>query len=736
MHSPFDENPRPRGSESPGLRCMFVGGGRWPFRRALSARESSIWGLLAILAILVLSAPSAVGGGPLQAQPRGDAGRLANDARYLSAPELQGRGIGTKGIELAADYIARRMAAEGLRVDLCDGTPFQLFPGPNRPQLGPDNRLRFVGSHGAEGATQIELTLDEDYSLLSVSGSGVLDMPLVFVGYGITAKAEGFDEYAGLDVRGKAVVILRHEPQQADPHSVLNGTQNSEHALFRRKLENARQHGAAAVIFCTDRFNLDQQLSDLKRQWQTVAERLATQQAKLEELSGDAAKSAKLEIVWLSQQSQRLAADLHQQDPLLSFHVPLGDVSAAAQPVFHCRRNAINKLLRACLGLDLRYVEKSLDAELRPQSKELTGWRLQGRADVRREAVQLRNVVGVLDSVALQPSAGRTPPSDPDALGTEPRREPSPADSAAATAFNETIVVGAHYDHLGFGGSGSLDTSGRQVHPGADDNASGVAVLLDVAHRLAAAGPLPRRVVFVAFSGEEVGLLGSTYHVTHPLPSQAPVVAMINFDMVGRMLNQRLMVLGCGTFWGFEGILDAANAGHGLQLVKMSLGATPSDQLPFVARQIPALHFFTGMHGDYHRPSDQFAKLNIDGMQQVGRLAADVVTALARLPQRPLYASTLNTPSIAPKRAFLGGVPAPDTNGPGCRLVAVLPGGPAQRAGVQSGDVIVQLANWKVDDIEDLLGALQRCHQGQQVPLTLRRGERRLTLEVTLSAGL
>jgi len=301
---------------------------------------------------------------------------------------------------------------------------------------------------------------------------------------------------------------------------------------------------------------------------------------------------------------------------------------------------------------------------------------------------------------------------------------------------NEYVVVGAHYDHLGYGGAGSLAPNEHRIHPGADDNASGVAVMLDVAHRLASAGPFPRRIIFVAFSGEEIGLLGSSHFVKHVPVPDSTIVAMVNFDMVGRMVNRRVMVLGCGSYDGFGGILDAAMAGQDVQLVRLSLGVTPSDQLPFVVQQIPALHFFTGMHADYHRPSDTASKLNVDGMRLVSQIATGVVSQLARLPDRPRFTAAPNSvPSVA-KRAFLGGVPGFDDPGPGCRLVEVVPGGPAERAGVRAGDVILQLGGWKVDRLDDLIKALEHCREGQPVPVILQRGNTRLTVEVRLSAGM
>ncbi|MEM8864101.1 MAG: hypothetical protein AAGF31_00985, partial [Planctomycetota bacterium] len=179
--------------------------------------------------------------------------RLGRTARYLSSDELGGRGIGTPGINQAADYIRREFGQLGLRTDLFDGGPYQRFQVTLDSELAEGAVATLIDSAGE----QISLAVGESFQPLAIGGDGEFDLPLAFVGYGITAPEADYDDYAGIDATEKAVIILRHEPQQANPHSSFNGTEHSKHAPFRQKLKNAAEHGAAAVIFVTDQFEID-----------------------------------------------------------------------------------------------------------------------------------------------------------------------------------------------------------------------------------------------------------------------------------------------------------------------------------------------------------------------------------------------------------------------------------------------------------------------------------------------
>ena len=194
---------------------------------------------------------------------------------------------------------------------------------------------------------------------------------------------------------------------------------------------------------------------------------------------------------------------------------------------------------------------------------------------------------------------------------------------------DETIVVGAHYDHVGFGGPGSLAPWTHEVHNGADDNASGTAALIEVAERLATSEKGPRRrVVFIAFTAEERGLIGSAYYCRNPRFALEKTVAMINMDMVGRLVDDKLIVYGTGTAAEFDHLMDTTAARLKFEITKHEGGFGPSDHASFYAQKIPVLHLFTGNHNDYHRPSDDVEKLNVPGMRRVVDFVADVLGSI------------------------------------------------------------------------------------------------------------
>jgi hypothetical protein len=202
--------------------------------------------------------------------------RLARFTQLLSTDEMQGRGVGTLGLDVAADYIAEEFRRIGLKTDAVDGGAFQKFTITTSSKLSEHNSLAWTGPPAEEGGepTRIELELGDDFTPLAIGGSSEFDLPLVFVGYGITGEEENYDDYAEVDVKGKAVIVLRHEPQQDNPHSAFAGTENSRHAPFREKVSNAFQHGAAAIIFCTDQVEIERRVAQTRRRWQAAIDSL------------------------------------------------------------------------------------------------------------------------------------------------------------------------------------------------------------------------------------------------------------------------------------------------------------------------------------------------------------------------------------------------------------------------------------------------------------------------------
>ncbi len=300
---------------------------------------------------------------------------------------------------------------------------------------------------------------------------------------------------------------------------------------------------------------------------------------------------------------------------------------------------------------------------------------------------------------------------------------------------DETIVLGAHYDHLGWGGIGSAAPGVHEIHNGADDNGSGSTVLVEVARELVARGKkLPRRLVFIAFTGEERGLVGSARYVRNPLFPLDKTVAMLNMDMVGRLQDEKLIVHGTGTAEEFDALVDRYGKQYGFQITKKPSGFGPSDHSSFYGAKVPVLFLFTGSHKDYHRPTDDFDKLNIAGMRRIGSMVAEVAVELAEANDRPHYqeAKGGNESLGGGDRPYFGSIPDFALDEPGYGLTGVTKGGPAERAGIKAGDVIIQLGDSKIGNLEDFDSALRKFKAGDKVPVLVKRGNEQVKLEVTL----
>lgn len=628
--------------------------------------------------------------------------RLKAAVEYLASDAMEGRGIGTHGLDLAADYIAEQFAAIGLKTDLFNGTPFQKFSISTQARLGDTNSAALVGPNGQ----RIELQLGTDFTPLAVGGSGQFDVPLVFVGYGITAPAEGYDDYADVDVGGKAVVVLRHEPQQSNPHSVFNGTEHSEYAPFSRKVANASEHEAALVVFVTDEVERDRK----------IEQRVQRYRRALEEYQQELEQFVKLErpdVAQIKAHLDRMAdleEEIHEQqeklreefDPILGFNSAGQSSDEDRFPVLHVRRGVVDRVLKAVGGNTLDELEHQIDQGPTPHSFPLAGWRLVGQVSILRDKAEVQNVVAVLE--------GEGP------------------------LANETIVIGAHYDHLGMGGPGSLAPGVEEIHNGADDNASGTAALIEVARRLTARPEkLRRRVVFIAFTAEERGLIGSAHYVRHPLVPLEQTVAMLNMDMVGRLEENKLIIYGTGAAIEFDALVDEINEKYGFDITKRPTGFGPSDHATFYGKQIPALHFFTGTHPDYHRPTDDAEKINVQGLDRVTEMVTDFAITLANADERPRYQATQR--SSQPRsgdRPYFGSIPDFAEDVEGYAISGVAKDSPAAKGGLQGGDVIIRFGESKISNLEDFDSALRKYKAGDKVKVAVLRDGQHVDLEVTL----
>lgn len=343
---------------------------------------------------------------------------------------------------------------------------------------------------------------------------------------------------------------------------------------------------------------------------------------------------------------------------------------------------------------------------------------------------------------------------------------------------DEAIVIGAHYDHLGLGGEGSLAPREGDIHHGADDNASGVAGMLELARLLSSQNPRPRRtIVFIAFSGEEEGLIGSNYYVNHPVVPLANTVAMINMDMIGRLKDKKLIVGGVGTAQEWRSMIDTGNT---VQSATVSLNATgtgsanvslnaprmpivvgangkpvvtldparqflltlsedgygPSDHQSFYAKQVPVLFFWTGTHEDYHKPSDTADKINYEGEARIVSFVRDLVRDIDRSDKRPTYAVAKSESQgrTGGFRVYLGTIPNYGDANDGLKLDGVRDGSPAAKAGLKAGDRIVRLAGHDVKNVYDYTYALGEMKAGQEYEVELIRDGQRMTLRITPEA--
>lgn len=438
------------------------------------------------------------------------------------------------------------------------------------------------------------------------------------------------------------------------------------------------------------------------------------------------------------------AATAKTGDDLLPFGYTATMSSPEKIPAVQVRRAVADDLLRAGIGKGLADLESAIDAKLAPASGELTGWAANLETNVRRGKIPTKNIVGVLDG--------------------------------AGPLANETVVVGAHYDHLGYGGPGSLAGLKKPaIHHGADDNGSGTTALLELARRYGGhPGRQGRRLVFIAFSGEEMGLLGSHYYCEHPLFPLESTVAMVNMDMVGRLRpdrhsgwpeilalltpgggelptpslavaaggvdalrpRDRLTVYGTGTSKGFDALLEELNRAYGFRLKKVPGGFGPSDHASFYAKKVPVYFFFTEDHPDYHRPSDTADKINVTGMRRVTDLVDELVTRLAAMPDRPQYVKVSGGGSGDPVRR--SGMPRlgfqPGNYGEsegGVEVGGVIEGGAAARAGIREGDHIVAIAGKPTANMSAYMNVMAAQKKGQPVEVTVERGGKRLTVTAT-----
>jgi hypothetical protein len=378
-------------------------------------------------------------------------------------------------------------------------------------------------------------------------------------------------------------------------------------------------------------------------------------------------------------------------------------------PFAHMKQSVLQKILATTpIQLDsgekletIEAISDNIDENLQPRSQALEGWKVSYQVKSTTDNIVGNNVIGIIE--------GEGPHAD------------------------ETIVIGGHYDHLGMGLFGSRTPGRREVHNGADDNATGTVAVVELARRFAVSDTKPsRRLVFIGFSGEERGLLGSRYYVEHPVVPMESTVAMINFDMIGWLRDDVLTIYGAGTSPEFGAVIEAAGKETGLDLKPISAGFAGSDHLPFQQKQVPALFLHTGLTSTYHTPDDDYETLNMPGCVRVIDYSENLINELLSLDEAPTFANATRRPP-RPRTAYLGARINFSDDITGLVVQEVTEDSPAAKAGLKTGDVITANGDDELKTREDLLSMLQENAAGDKLVLKVKRGEEVMEVEVTLS---
>jgi aminopeptidase YwaD len=655
--------------------------------------------------------------------------RLRAHVSHLASDKMEGRKTGSPGANLAAEYIAREFARYGLRRSIGHDLPgmsvleadsprryMQEFPFVAGVELGKNNSLLFTPK------TEASTAPGEAAAPQAAMPAATLDLRIGedWMPLGLSSNAK----LANLPVTFVGYGIKADELNYND----YAGAQlaNRIAIAFSGTPDGDNPHGQFA------------RYADVR--WKAIAAR--------------GAGAAALLII---------AREENFKDDRLSRLSYDHSLGGAGLPVVAVSRQAAARFLELSSALQLGEFEKKLQGWLKPAATASTdqydvkikvaqplNFSLSLSTDIVRRNSPAYNVVGILEG------------SDP-------------------VLKNEAIVIGAHYDHLGRGGSGSLAQREGDIHHGADDNASGVAGVLELARIFhAERKKMKRTLIFIAFGGEEEGLLGSNYYVNHPLWPLDRTIAMINMDMIGRMKEHRLMIGGVGTSTEWRELISAANlirslnvnatgspsgartenavtrqtqgapvvvAANGQTIVSFDPtkqfaltlnedGYGPSDHSSFYAKQIPVLFFFTGTHADYHKPSDTAEKINYEDEARILSFVADLVRAVDASAKRPTYATAKSQAQRRTTgfRVYLGTIPTYAESSDGLRLDGVREDSPAALAGLKAGDRIIRMAGREIRNVYDYTYALGEMKAGQEYEVEVVRAGQTLKLKITPTA--
>ena len=561
---------------------------------------------------------------------------LQGHIKYLSSDSLRGRLTGSPGDSLAAEYIKSKLISYGLKPLTGDG--LQRYKVTKKVVAGKSNSLSIYG---------ISYTLDKDFMPFAFSSNSGKESDVVFAGYGFNINGDTlkWNDYEGVDVKGKWVMILRGDPEPENNKSpFISFSADRDKALL------AKDMGASGVLM----------------------------------VSGPLL------------------------DPQDAFELLNMEGYSVDIPVLRIKKEVADVILSKSKNT-IALLEKKLNDTKKPFSFS-TKVSVNGKAEIVRELANTRNVVMLLP-------------------GEDPKLK------------DEYIILGAHFDHLGMGGPGSgsraLDTIG--IHHGADDNASGVAMMLELAEKFAETkGSHKRSILCLSFSGEEEGLLGSKHFVDDPGIDLSRVNVMINMDMVGR-LNEtnNLQIGGVGTATGLKALVYANTDTSIIKLTLSEEGYGPSDHSSFYGKNIPVLFYFTGAHMDYHTPTDTWEKINYKGMVEISDLVFNVAKETASEDSRLQFKEAgpkVETTRYPMRKGVTLGI-MPDFAGViknGLRADFVTPGKPAAIGGMQKGDIITFINGKPVNNIQDYMFRMGQLKHGQTISVEVLRNDKKVVLVIQL----
>jgi len=505
--------------------------------------------------------------------------------------------------------------------------------------------------------------------------AGRVEAPLAYCGYGIELAARDWNDFAGRDLAGRIAIVVRGSPKSPPKPPEQPVESADPHGAAP-----ANPHGAAPANPHGD--------------VQLVA-------------AGDPFVNAGLVFTKVMNAKRKGASAV----------ILLQHPSDAEKPVLAFHEGGSGRAGIPCIALGWKDAEKLFGAELGAWTKEL-------------ESTPSSASSGISSTFTVAADVARGHGTATNVLGIVPGVDRS-----------RVVVLGAHYDHLGFGGTGSLAPGKRSIHNGADDNASGTAAVLEVARELSAGPPPACDVLFALWSGEELGLLGSEWWADHPTVPFERVALNVNLDMVGRAGNGKLQILGAGSAAEFSAWLAEAGPAADLELAvnaSSSALAGSSDHATFAKRKKPVLHLFSGLHTDYHKPTDDIESFEAEGAARVTALTLDLVRRGTRAPNLAF----VEPPPAVPgeKRiqsgfnAWFGSVPNYAFEGPGVKIDGTSPGSPAENAGFLAGDVLVQVGEVEIGTIYDFTYALQHYKPGDVVLVAFQRDGKREDTRVTLSS--